>query len=469
LHPDVLDLNDEKVYKNIFHEGKFMGIFQFTNDGAQKFCKRAKPNDIIDIAAITSIYRPGPLSAGVDRQYVKNKRNPDEVHYAHSVVREVTEETVGFLIFQEQIALLAHKLGKDISLDDANKLRKLLTKKGTGKTDEEKEKIEHRFTVGCLEKGIDRNTAEHIWQTFEYFSGYGFNKSHAVSYSILSYQCAWLLNYYPECWAAAFLDKEPETRKEAAISLALKHGFEIENININTSTTQWEIDESGKILIQPLSSIKGLGDKAIEQIIANRPFEAVEDLLFNKDIVYSKLNKKSLDVLCRSGALDDLVDERFNGCKHFWIATIQDRPKNLKKLKENIELYSPEKDFSKEEKIEYVTSLTGLFPFDLVLTKDIRDSIGRYRCPPLGKFDKALGYAWFIPREVVARQTKNGKTFWRVKVIDDTSTTTTIRCWGIKDNTPRPEINRPYIAKLSYNEDWGYSTRSYIRDFKLLG
>jgi len=267
----------------------------------------------------------------------------------------------------------------------------------------------------------------------------------------------------------SLLDKEPETRKEGAISLALKHGFEVENININTSTTQWEIDESGKTLIQPLNSIKGLGDKAIEQIIANRPFQNVEELLFNKDIVYSKLNKKALDVLCRSGALDDLVDERFNGCKHFWMATIQDRPKNLKKLKENIELYSPEEDFTKEEKIEYVTSLTGLFPFELVLTKDIRDSIERYRCPPLGNFDKALGYAWFIPREVVAKQTKNGKTFWKVKVIDDTSTTTLIRCWGIKDNTPRPEINRPYVAKLSYNEDWGYSTRSYVRDFKLLG
>ena len=73
------------------------------------------------------------------------------------------------MIFQEQIALLAHKLGKNISLDDANKLRKLLTKKGTGKGEEEKQKIEHRFTVGCMEKGISRNTAEYLWQTFEYF------------------------------------------------------------------------------------------------------------------------------------------------------------------------------------------------------------------------------------------------------------------------------------------------------------
>jgi DNA polymerase-3 subunit alpha len=147
---------------------------------------------------------------------------------------------------------------------------------------------------GVLTKSIPADTANSLWQNFEYFSGYGFNKSHAVSYSILSYQCAWLFNYYPECWMAAFLDKEPESRKEAAISLAQKFGFEIENININTSTRQWEISDDGKTLIQPFSSIKGLGDKAIDQIMQNRPFEKIEDILFNKDIIHAKLNKKAL-------------------------------------------------------------------------------------------------------------------------------------------------------------------------------
>jgi DNA polymerase III alpha subunit len=165
-----------------------------------------------------------------------------------------------------------------------------------------------------------------------------------------------------------FLDKEPESRKEAAISLAQKSGFSIENININTSTKQWEISADGKTLIQPFNSIKGLGDKAVEQILANRPFESVEDLLFNEDIVYSKLNKKSLDVLCRSGALDILIDDRFSGCKHFWTACINDRPKNRKRLEENIKTYDGDSDFSIEEKIDHVSSLTGIFPFDLVMT-----------------------------------------------------------------------------------------------------
>ena len=364
--------------------------------------------------------------------------------------------------------MLAHKLGKDITLEEGNKLRKLLTKKGTGKGFEEKDSIKDRFIEGCIEKKMDQVTAEKMWQNFEYFSGYGFNKSHAIAYSILSYQCAWLLNYHPECWMAAFLDKEPEARKSAAISLAQKYGFFIETININTSTREWEIGDDDQTLIQPFSSIKGLGDKAIDQIIQNRPFEKIEDILFNKDIVQAKLNKRALDVLCRSGALDTIVDERFTGCKHFWMSCIQDRPKTEKKLVENIELYSPEEDFTREEKIGYVSDLTGQFPFDLVMTKEIRDAISNHRVPPVAEWDKDLKVAWFIPRDVIVKKTKNGKLYWILKVIDETSTMTSIKCWGVSE-TDQIYINKPYLAKLDYSEDWGFSTRSIRHTFRMLG
>jgi len=466
VHPDKIDFTDEKVYKNIFHKGKFIGVFQFTNDGAQSFCKRAKPENLIDISAITSIYRPGPLSANVDKSYVKAKNNPEGVHYVNDLIREVTEETSGFLIFQEQIALLAHKLGRNLTLDEGNKLRKLLTKKGTGKGAKEKEKIYEKFIAGCLEKKIDRETARQIWQNFEYFSGYGFNKSHAVSYSALSYQCAWLLNYHPECWVAAFLDKEPESRKELAISLAKKYGFKIEKLNINTSGTQWEISEDGKTLIQPLSSIKGLGEKAIEQIIEHRPFNDIDELLFSEEIVYSKLNKKALIALTLSGALDELVDERFTGLQHFWAAIANDRPKNKKKLKENIEMYNSMGDFSEKERIEHISSLTGIFPFELVMSSEIEDALKNYLVPPLGKWDRDLGVAWFIPREIVKKKTKNGKPYWIVNAIDSTATNTKIRCWGVRE-TDTLFVNQPYMARLDYNDTWGFSTRT-LNSFKLL-
>lgn len=470
LEPNVLNLNDQKVYKNVFHRGNWAGIFQFTERGAQGFCKKAKPESIIDISAVTSIYRPGPLSAKVHNHYVAAKKNPSGVKYIHPLVKEVTKETHGFLIFQEQIALLAHKLGKNLSLDEGNMLRKLLTKKGTGKGHEKKMAIHKKFIDGCTQKSIKESDAQTLWQTFEYFSGYGFNKSHAVSYSILSYQCAYLLTYYPVEWMAAFLDKEPEGRKEQAINIVQSLGYKIKRPDINESGQVWEISQTAKkTLVQPLTSIKGLGNKAVEQILQHRPFNNVEELLFNDDIIYSKLNKKALDVMARCGAMSCLMDERFTGMKHFWSAVAVDRPKKEKNLLANIELYKPEGDFSDTEKIEYLTGLTGVFPFNLVLKGDVYNNIKKNKIPALGEYDKAIGVAWFIPREVIEKKTKTGKPYYIVKTIDDTNNQFAIKCWGINPALDRVAINRPYLAKLDYNETWGFSSRSISRNWRMIG
>ena len=469
LHPEKIDLNDQKVYKNVFHRGKWAGIFQFTEGGAQDFCKKAKPKSIIDIAAITSIYRPGPLSAKVDKMYVKAMRKPEGVEYANDVVKEVTEETYGFLIFQEQIALLAHKLGDGLSLDEGNALRKLLTKKGTGKTQQKKDKIYKKFVSGCVKKGLTKGKAQELWQTFEYFSGYGFNKSHAVSYSVLSYQCAWLLNYYPAEWMAAFLDKEPESRKEKAIAIAKQFGFKVEPLDVNKSGEVWEISDDGKTLIQPLTSIKGLGGAAMEQILEHRPFTKVEDFLFNEEMVYSKLNKKALDVLCRAGALKCLMDNRFSGEKHFWSAVAVMRPRKEKNLLENIEKYRDEGDFTNYEKIEHLSSLTGAFPLSLVMDDDVMARLAELHIPPISEYDVDLGAAWFIPRKVNIKRTKNGKEYYILEVIDSNNVLTSIKCWGVNSKKDKIAVNRPYMGRLEYDEQWGFSTRSISRNFRLLG
>ena len=470
LHPDTIDFDDQEIYNNIFQKGNWAGIFQFTEQRAQNFCKRARPESLIDLAAITSIYRPGPLAANVHEQYVEAKSNPDNIEHIHDIVQEETEETFGFLIFQEQIALLAHRLGKNLSLDEGNMLRKILTKKGTGKGNEVKRRLYSKFVEGCQEKGMRISGADRLWKMFEYFSGYGFNKSHAVSYSIISFQCAWLLNYYPSEWMAAFLDKEPESRKEKAINIAKSYGFNIEKADINRSGDVWEIDpDDSRTLVQPLSSLKGLGASAIEQILSNRPFETVEETIFHPDVVYSKLNKKALDVLVRSGAMDGLIDNRFSGRKHFWSAVAVDRPKNKKKFNENIETYEPEGDFSHEEEIENTVSLTGIFPMDLVVDHKIKNRLDELYIPPISEYDRDLGLVWFIPREVTERKTKNGKPYLVITVIDGNSTLTKIRCWGIISGKDRVFINRPYMARLDYNEQWGFSTRSVRRNLKLLG
>ena len=467
LHPDRLDMNNSEIYENIFHSGKWAGIFQFTEQGAQQFCVRAKPNNIIDVSAVTSIFRPGPLSAGVDADYVEAKESPHYIKYLNDDAHDITQETFGFLIFQEQIALLAHKLG-GLTLDEGNMLRKVLTKKGTGKGSV-KGRLHNKFISGCVEKGIDKDEAQSLWDKFEYFSGYGFNKSHAVSYSIISYQCAWLYNYYPAEWMAAFLDKEPESRKEKAINIAKRFGFKIAPLDVNKSGTVWEISDDGKTLIQPLTSIKGLGNAAIEQVLNNRPFPDIESLLFNEGIVYSKLNKKSLDALCRGGALDSIVDDRFTGRKHFWSACVVDRPKSQKKFKENLDLYRPEGDFSEEEVIQFKADLTGVFPINLVISAETVQKLQDKFIPPISEFDEELLVCWFIPRKITERKTKNGKLYWIVEVIDSNNQSTRIRCWGVKPEKDRIHVNRPYMAKLNYDKNWGFSTYAIGKTFRLLG
>ena len=466
LHPDVINMNDAKVYKNVFDDGNFAGVFQFTERPVQEFAKKVKPRNIIDLSAITSIYRPGPLGADVDKDYIKAVEEPESVKYIHPIAKEVTKQTHGFLIFQEQIALLAHKLGKDVDLDEGNKLRKLLTKKGTGKGFEEKDKIHAKFIEGCIEKDISNGEAQRMWETFEYFSGYGFNKSHAVCYSILSFQCAWLLTYYKAEWFAAFLDKEDAKKKEYAINLAKSMGFKIEKLNVNTSGLVWEIDDDGETLIQPLSSIKGLGDVATQQILNNRPFKTVEEFLFNEKITYSKLNKKSIDVLVRSGAMDTLIDERFTGGKHFWSAVAVDRPRKLKNLIDNIELYKPEGDFTQEEKIQYLTELTGVYPVNLVVPVEIMIRLEEKFVPPLSEYDDELGLAWFIVREIVKKKTANGKDYWVLNGIDSTNTETQVKCWGIKEKDV-VFLNRPYMIKPNH-DDWGFSINNVAKQLKLL-
>ena len=464
LHPDVIDFSDENVYKNIFHKGKWGGVFQFTERGAQELCKRVKPNNLIDISTITSIYRPGPLSAGVDTDFLKARANPDEVKYFHPIHKKITEETYGFLIFQEQIALLAHKLGKDISLDEGNKLRKLFTKKGTGSKNDLKNSLHIRFVAGCVEKGIASENAEEMWQKFEYFSGYGFNKSHAVAYSMIGYQCAFLMNYYPSEWLAAYLDKDlskDKSKRQKGINIVKSHGYQIHKPDVNQSGAFWEVSKDDpNCLIQPLTNIDGVGGKAIGELLMYRPFNTIEEFLFHEEMDYRRVNKKVLDRLTLTGALNCLMDDRFTGMKHFWSAIAVDRVKKESKFTEKIETYAAEGDFTEEEKIKYEVDLTGLFPIEKVVNQELLEALTIQGVPPISEYDAELQAVWFVPLNVTEKKTSKGKPYWIVEVIDSNSNITRIKCWHVR-KTDILHANRPYLINgIDYSPQWGFSVRS---------
>jgi hypothetical protein len=163
------------------------------------------------------------------------------------------------------------------------------------------------------------------------------------------------------------------------------------------------------------------------------------------------------------------MDNRFSGEKHFWSSVAVMRPRKEKNLLENIEKYRDEGDFSNYEKIEYLSSLTGAFPISLVMDDDVMHRLNELHIPPISEFDPDLRAVWFIPRKVNVKKTKNGKEYYILEVIDSNNITTTIKCWGVRPNKDKVSINRPYMGKLDYDEQWGFSTRSVSRNLILLG
>lgn len=176
--------DDEKVWKYIYHENRFVGIFQFANEGARKFSCEAQPDNIEELAAVTAIYRPGPLKANVHKKYVEAKRNKDNIKYDHPIIEEILGPTFGYITFQEQFMLLAQKMA-GFSPGDSDKLRKTLVKNSVNTMDAkvtERAQAKEKFIKGAKQvNNISEHISEKIWSEIEFFAMYGFNKSCAYN------------------------------------------------------------------------------------------------------------------------------------------------------------------------------------------------------------------------------------------------------------------------------------------------
>jgi DNA polymerase-3 subunit alpha len=172
--------DDPEVWKHVYQEGRFVGVFQMTNSGARKFCLAAKPSNIHELSAITAIYRPGPLKANVHNLYVEAKKRAEgeKIPYAHPVIEQVLGPTYGFVVFQEQFMLLAEKLG-GFTPGEADQLRKTLVKKSLDTLDKkssEKEIAKQKFIEGAQRiHGVGPEVTEPLWQTIDNMSVYCFN------------------------------------------------------------------------------------------------------------------------------------------------------------------------------------------------------------------------------------------------------------------------------------------------------
>lgn len=355
-----------------------------------------------------------------------------------------------------------HKLGKDITLDEGDLFRKILTKKGLPEEKKKKkESIIERFIEGCMEKGLEKEEAHNLLETMQEFSKYGFNLSHSTAYSIISYQCAYLMHHYPAEWVAGFLDNEDEGGKEEAVSIAESHGFDIQLPDINESSNEWEVGEGGDVLYQPITDVKWVADKGYEQIEEHRPFDSLEELLFNDEINYRNLDKRVMGALSRVGGLDSLMQaedlDNRRQVHHIVYECNPDNEKQLREAKEEAEELDP---FTKDEEIESIIELTGTYPIEKVVSHETRQKFDEFDVSPLGGLDpveNGNNLCWFVIKDIEARRTRNaGRLYWVVRATDTTGETTSINIWNANEDDPIKE-NEAYMSNLDYEAEWGYS------------
>lgn len=488
LHPDVLDFADKNVWQNVFCDGNFLGIFQFTQRPVQQFCMQVAPTTIEELSAITSIYRPGPLGAGVDDAYLAAKQNPNSITYVHPILQDILGDTYGNLIYQEQIAQISHRMGYNISLDEGNLLRKVFSKwmkdistvAGATLPPEKqaiKDSLEQRFYQGCTNKGLTLEQTNALWNSLYLFSFYGFNKSHSCSYAIISYICAWLYTYYPAEWCAAFLAKEPDSRREQAIAQVKNAGFNVIPANINLSAGYtWAIAADGKTLVQPLMSLKGVGEKAIDEIIHQQTFADIESFLFNEHMDYRKVNRRVIESLILAGALDIIRPTDCKNTRHLWRAAIDMRPKLPKKLtpelfRQNLIDTQSEPEFDHNERVAQLCSITGIYPWRMIVSPLIERDLQKNGVVAISDYvdDELTPVVWFVVRSVKTLRTKNGNDYYILSVSDNTGLENNIKCWGIDVGRDIVRTNRVYIARLKYEDKWGFSARRIWRTFIMQG
>lgn len=265
---EKLPLDDKKAF-DVLNKGHFAGIFQFMGGALRSLVKQVKIERLEDMVAITALARPGPMATGGAMSWVKRRMGKEEIVTLHPMLTELTKETFGITVYQEQCMQVVRDIGK-FSWADTSAIRKAMS----GRLGNEFfDRYRENFIKGAKENGVEQSTAVSIFETICTFGSWAFNKSHAVAYGIVSYYCCYLKAYYPLEFAAATLDAESEPSKQIAVLRELaEEGIDYVAIDPEHSTERWVPAKRGKkqILVGPLTNIKGIGPAAVAEILDAR-------------------------------------------------------------------------------------------------------------------------------------------------------------------------------------------------------
>ena len=299
-----LPLDDKKTYE-LLSRGQTSGIFQFESGGMQNVLQKLKPTSFGDLVAVNALYRPGPMDN--IPAYIARKHGRETVSYPHPVLEEILEPTYGIIVYQEQIMQIASTMA-GFSLGEADLLRRAVSKKKKDVLDKERE----HFVRGAERNGYDTMRANDVYDLIVRFANYGFPKSHAVAYSLIAYQLAYLkANYFLHFMSGIMTSVIGNEEKILQYVQELKsNGYEILPPSINRSHYPFVI-EKGKGIRYSLAGIKGIGASVLREIVQarkNGPFADLFDFCVRAPA--RVLNRKVLENLCYAGAFDEFSIDR---------------------------------------------------------------------------------------------------------------------------------------------------------------
>jgi len=306
---DNIPLNDVPVFE-MLSRGETGGVFQMEGEGFTRFLLRLRPDRFEDLIAAVALYRPGPLGGGMVDTYIDCKHGRKPVEYLHPVLEECLKETYGVIVYQEQV-MQATRVMAGFSLGAADMMRRAMGKKKP----EEMAKKRQEFMDGALATHpgiVSAEQAQAVFEKIEFFSGYGFNKSHSATYALIGYQTAYLRCHHPVEFMAGILSCErskPE-RVMRFLHIAKDMGLQVLPPDVNQSSEDFTIvrDGAGKKVIRfGLGALKGVGEVAVSsmmQVRESEPFTSLWDVCERVDS--RKVNKSVLETLIRAGAMDTL-------------------------------------------------------------------------------------------------------------------------------------------------------------------
>ena len=303
LELEKLLLHDPTTYEKVFHSGLTSGVFQFESHGMRDVLRRYKPNSIEDLTALNALYRPGPIQGGMIDDFIDRKHGRKKIEYELPELKESLEETLGVIVYQEQVMQIANRLA-GYSLGEADLLRRAMGKKIAAEMAAQRE----RFVTGAVQRGFPAKKIEKIFDLMAQFAGYGFNKSHSAAYALLAYHTAYLKTHYPIEFMAALLTSVTGNTDDVVkyINECREMGIAVEPPDINVSDANFT--PHGNAIRFGLAAVKNVGHNAIESIVAARKDLGIFTSIYQfcEKVDLRLLNKRVLESLIKSGAMDSL-------------------------------------------------------------------------------------------------------------------------------------------------------------------